>query len=470
MSTTKKVQRNMRLSSTLFRSLLLFTCAVIAFLGITLSAIYYFSYERSAEEELSALAQDAALHLDQTAKADKVLMLQQQFSGEMRYTLIDPEGEVLFDSHGAGGTAENHANRPEVQEAYKSGHASLKRYSDTLQTDTIYAAVKLNDGSVIRLAETRHSLIAFLSGLIVPVLLALSVAVVLTLLLSRRLTRNVMKPIDALNFSKPLDNDIYDEMKPLLKRIDEQQDQLRQQNKELALAENMRREFSSNVSHEMKTPLQVISGYAELMTNDLVPGGDSKKVATLIYDEAQAMRKLIDDVLVISRLDEANEMAEGERLDLQQLTLKAKERLESFASKQGVQLCVAGTSAYIYGNETLATEMVYNLIENAIKYNHPSGRVTVETSIEHDCSVVRVTDTGVGIPEDLHDKIFERFYCVDKSRSRETGGTGLGLAIVKHAALYHQGEIAIKSMPGEGTTFTLTFPLVQDGAKADNSP
>ena len=244
------------------------------------------------------------------------------------------------------------------------------RYSETLGTDTVYAAEKLSDGRILRLSETRHSLFAFLGEMLVPTLFALVVVAGLVFLLSRLLTRHIMKPIDALDMAEPLENDIYGEMVPLLQRIDDQQAQLKKQNKELAEAESMRRDFSSNVSHEMKTPLQVISGYAELMKNDMVLPEDRQKFAGLIYDEAQAMRGLINDVLTLSKLDESAFAREERPIDVTSVARRMAGRLESFAADEGVSISVKGASAHINGSETLAEEMLYNLIENAVRYNH----------------------------------------------------------------------------------------------------
>lgn len=459
------------LSGKIFTSVLAFTLAVIVALSVTMTTIYYLSYEHDAETELAASAQDAARYLNATPSSENAPALKEQFSGLTRYTLIDADGTVLFDSAADTDAMDNHADRPEVQEAADMGEAVTMRYSETLGTDTVYAAVKLDDGSIVRLSETRHSLLSFLSEMLMPVLIALIVAVALVFLLSKILTSRIMKPIDALDFANPLDNEIYEEMDPLLIRIDEQQRQLKQQNSELAEAENMRRDFSSNVSHEMKTPLQVISGYAELMKNDMVQPADRQKFAALIYEEAQAMRSLINDVLTLSRLDESAFGDDAVLIDLHAVAERVAGRLGSFAADQQVQVRVEGSAARIAGSETLAEEMLYNLIENGIRYNHEGGSVVMRVETEPAPSggtqpgegaagqvVVRVSDTGPGIPEELREKVFERFFRVDKSRSKETGGTGLGLAIVKHAVLYHHGTIEVESAEGAGTTFVLRFP------------
>lgn len=479
------------LSGKIFSSVLAFTLGIILVLAAVMTTIYYMSYEHEAETALKAGAQDAASYLNATPSSDNEPTLREQFSGLTRFTLISPDGTVLYDSAIDPVQMENHAQRPEVQEAARQGDAVTMRYSETLRTDTVYAAVKLDDGSIIRLSETRHSLLSFLGDMLVPVLVAIAVAVVLVFLLSKVLTKRIMKPIDALDFANPLENEIYEEMDPLLTRINDQQRQLKQQNSELAEAENMRREFSSNVSHEMKTPLQVISGYAELMKNDMVQPADRQKFAALIYTEAQAMRSLINDVLTLSKLDESAFANDGASLiNLHAVAKRVAQRLSIFAEDQGITVVVEGSEACIAGSQTLAEEMLYNLIENGVRYNHVGGSVTMTVSLEMTRSaspavgralmpqpanvlrhptdeesfvvqkqaVVRVSDTGRGIPENMQDKIFERFFRVDKSRSKETGGTGLGLAIVKHAVMYHGGTIAVESAEGKGTTFILRFP------------
>lgn len=454
------------LSGRIFRNVLAFTLAVVLAFAVALTSIFFFMYERDAESNLVASAERAASILEGVLAQDAATMLSGQFEGAMRFTLISKNGLVLYDNEADASKMDNHANRPEVEEAAKSGESETIRYSATLGTDTVYAARQLSDGRIIRLSETRHSLVAFLGAMVLPAIALLVVVAGLVFLLSRRLTRRIMSPINALDVSNPLDNEIYDEMEPLLRRIDFQQALLRQQNTELAKAESMRRDFSSNVSHEMKTPLQVISGYAELMKGGVVPYEDCQKFGGLIYDEAQAMRGLIDDVLTLSKLDESAFDNEGVPIDLGGVAKSMAARLRSFAEEREVDVIVKGPGACISGNGSLADEMTYNLIENGIRYNHKGGKVTVE--VDEYAGVdgktmarMRVSDTGMGIPSDMCDKVFERFFRVDKSRSKETGGTGLGLAIVKHAVMYHGGTIKVDSVEGEGTTFTLLIPALE---------
>lgn len=467
------------LSGRIFVSVLAFVLGALVVVAVTLTAVFYLLYANEVESGLMAQAHEAAAALEESPSEEaSEEALAEQFDGVMRYTLIASDGEVLFDSDADEHAMPNHADRPEIAEAKAEGQALAVRYSDTLQTDTVYAAVGLSDGGVIRLSESRASLVAFLGSMVAPAAIITCVAGVLVFALSKLLTRRIMKPIDALDFANPLENEIYEEMDPLLFRIDEQQRQLKQQNVELAQAESMRRDFSSNVSHEMKTPLQVISGYAELMKNDMVDPADRRKFAGLIYEEAQAMRSLINDVLTLSRLDETT-LAEtdAESVDVSALARRVSLRLESFAADNAVKVRVSGGPAYIMGNETMVEEMLYNLMENGIRYNREGGEVLMAVSLEptaggpfgegdkaeaEDATVViRVKDTGPGIPEEYRDKIFERFFRVDKSRSKETGGTGLGLAIVKHTVLYHHGTIEVDSAVGKGTTFTVRFASVR---------
>lgn len=470
------------LSNTTFMTVLAFALAVMLVLSLVLTSVFYWSHEADAEHDLADQARDAAAHLNQTDSEANIPALEAQFSGLVRYTLIASDGTVLYDSATADvSSLENHASRPEVADADSLGEGAVSRYSATLGTDTIYAAVKLDDGSIVRLSETRESLVSFLASLMLPELAAFAVIAVLAFYLSRILTKRVMKPIDALDLSEPLENEVYEEMVPLLLRIDEQQRQLKEQNRELARAESVRRDFSANVSHEMKTPLTVIAGYAELMKGGMVPQQDTQKIAGLIYDESQAMRQLINDVLTLSRLDESSfDAAADTPVSLQEVARRVVGRLQPLADKREVALVTLGEDVRVRGSEILIEEMLYNLVENGIRYNIVGGSVTVDIACEtapreagegssllafaqqttgaYEQAVVRVSDTGPGIPAEEQEKIFERFYRMEKSRSKETGGTGLGLAIVKHAVMQLGGTIEMKSKMGEGAVFVLRFP------------
>lgn len=492
MSTKRKATKS--LSGKIFSTVLAFTLCIIVVMSVVLTCIYYLSTERDGEMRLMDQARVSAAYLEKTPSSENVPALQEQFAGSVRFTLISADGTVLFDSVTEDpASLGNHASRPEVRAAAQSGEGAVTRFSETLGTDTVYAAVLLDDGTILRLSESRASLLSYMSSLAVPIAASLIVSAILVLLLSRMLTRRIMKPIDALDFADPLENEIYTEMVPLLVRIDEQQHQLKAQNKELARAESMRRDFSANVSHEMKTPLQVISGYAELMKNGMVSPADVVRFSGMIYDESQIMRDLINDVLTLSRLDEtAFESDAVTPIDVREVADRVAARLESLASKRLVTVSIEGESALVKGSETLFEEILYNLVENGIRYNREHGSVTLSIAQEmvprafantdrgltpqqasqvingqapsHETMggqrqvVIRVADTGPGIPPEKREKIFERFYRMEKSRSKETGGTGLGLAIVKHAVLYHNGTIEVEGDIGEGATFVLRFP------------
>ena len=445
------------LSGTIFRTVLAFSLAIVLVILGVAATTFFVLFEHQAEENLAHEAEEAAAQLQ--AADDPAAVARAQLEGSVRFTYIGADGTVIADTEADASALDNHADRPEVQDAQATGVAVVSRYSETLQSDTIYAAVSLSDGSVVRLSEERDSLFSFGTWFVLPGVALLVVVVALAYVVCRALTKRIMKPVDALNFREPLKNEIYAEMNPLLERIDAQQKQLKQQNIELARAENLRRDFSANVSHEMKTPLQVISGYAELMMNDMVQPADRQKFSALIYEEAQAMRSLINDVLTISRLDEVGMNGERmERIDLHGLAYIVAGRLDSFAEKNDVTIKVEGEQAFIMGAGTLAEEMVYNLVENGIRYNHPGGTVTVTVRGGAHGVDMTVADTGPGVPDEYKEKIFERFFRLEKSRSKATGGTGLGLAIVKHAVQFHGGMITVESEMGKGTTFVLKFP------------
>ncbi len=482
------------LSGKIFTTVLAFTLGVIVVMSFVLACVYYYSAERDGEARLMAQARNAAAYLNQTPSNSNVAAVEEQFAGLVRFTLIAADGSVLYDSAAGDASAlPNHADRPEVLAARSSGEGAIVRFSETIGADTVYAALLLDDGSVVRLAETRDSLLSFMGNLTIPIVASLVVAAALVFALSRMLTRRIMKPIDVLDLTDPLENDIYEEMTPLLTRIDEQRRQLKAQNEELARAENLRRDFSANVSHEMKTPLQVISGYAELMKDGMVPPEDTASFAGLIYNESQAMRSLINDVLTLSFLDEAAFDSDAVApVEISSLAQRTVDRLATLAAERDVTISVKGERAFIDGNETLLEEMLYNLVENGIRYNHCGGFVAVTIEVECDAHplahadrglsaqqasqivngqlsasalispqqqvLIRVRDNGPGIPPEARDKIFERFYRMEKSRSKETGGTGLGLAIVKHVVLYHNGTIEVESEQEQGATFVIRFP------------
>lgn len=347
--------------------------------------------------------------------------------------------------------------------------------------------------AMMQVPDSSGALSKFFGGdLAVCVVATLIVGVALAFAVSRALTASIMRPLDSLDPSEPWKHPVYAEMRPLLERIDEQQRTLRAQNKELARAESMRRDFSANVSHEMKTPLQVISGYSELMANGLVPPEDVPRFAGLIQQESQAMRALINDVLTLSRLDEVPpDEVEAAPVEVLAVARRAAARLEKLAEECQVTVDIQGEPACVLGSEGLMEQMLHNLVENAIRYNDEGGHVWVRVERQSggpfcvegteivgadggfspggviaspsgtcDRVVVSVIDDGPGIPEAKREKVFERFYRLEKSRSKETGGTGLGLAIVKHGAQRHHGTITVGGAEGAGAQFVLSFPAL----------
>ena len=370
---------------------------------------------------------------------------------DTRITLITEQGEVLYDSDQAyEADLENHAGRPEVKEALQDGTGSNVRRSDTLNEEMYYYAVQLSDGSILRVSKTMDT--AFRTA--VEVLPGMGVIgacmLALAALLSRWQVRRLIRPINELDLNIPLENEMYEELTPLLKRIDEQ-------NKQKDAIADMRKEFSANVSHELKTPLTSISGYAEIMKNGLVRPEDMKGFAERIYNEASRLITLVEDIIKLSKLDEGEIEMEKEDVDLYDLTRRIVSRLAPQAEKRAVHVEVTGENVTCHGVRQILDEMIYNICENAIKYNRRGGSVSVWVGATLKGKKIIVTDTGIGSPEDQQERIFERFYRVDKSHSKETGGTGLGLSIVKHGAMLHNAQIHVESKVGKGTQMELTF-------------
>ena len=367
-----------------------------------------------------------------------------------RVTLIDPDGNVLYDSKQDDFTLENHKNRPEVQDALKYGSGQDIRESNTLGKEMFYYAILLKNGSILRVSKlvntALHTAMAMLPMMAVIAVVMLIFAVVLS---KKEITR-LIEPINELDLAEPLKNETYEELTPLLESID-------RQNKEKDAIANMRKEFSANVSHELKTPLTSISGYAEIMKSGLVRPEDMPKFSERIYNEASRLIKLVEDIIKISKLDENAIEIEKEEVNLYQLTREIVGRLAPQAMKRNIHIEISGEPVCCVGVRHILDEMIYNICENAIKYNKENGNVSVWVGNTLQGVKVRVADTGIGIPEDQIDRVFERFYRVDKSHSKETGGTGLGLSIVKHGAIMHNAQIHVTSKVGSGTKMEILF-------------
>lgn len=368
-----------------------------------------------------------------------------------RVTQIDDSGNVLYDSSSEEEDMENHGARQEVKEALASGTGESVRMSNTLGRELYYYAVLLDNGTVLRVAKSMDNL-AMTALNVLPVIGGLAVLMIaFALFLAKWQTKKLIRPINELDLEHPLENTLYEELTPLLVAMDKQ-------NKEKEAVSNMRKEFSANVSHELKTPLTSISGYAEIMKNGMVRPADIPVFSERIYKEARRLITLVEDIIKLSKLDEESVELEKEEVDLYELTREIVSRLSPQVSQKHIRMEVTGESVECYGIRQILDEMVYNVCENAIKYNNEGGRVSVWVGNTLEGPKVSVSDTGIGIPKEHQERIFERFYRVDKSHSKERGGTGLGLSIVKHGALLHGAKVSVDSVPGKGTRIEMLFP------------
>ena len=485
---------------------------------------------------------------------------------DYRVTWIGTDGKVLYDSISEADEMENHFEREEVKEALSEGYGASSRYSSTLTQRYLYGAKRLPDGTVIRLSVTQNSLLILTLGMLQPIMIIFVIAIILSAFLASRLSKKIVKPLNELNLDKPLDNNGYDELSPLLRRIDTQQKEISRQSEELKQrqnelevmtsamsegiillnnrgtvlsinkaaaklfgtdcfcidedivsinrslelaqllnrakngehservvelgcgqyqmmaspvisnnivsgivllildvtekekAEQLRREFTANVSHELKTPLHTISGSAELLVNGMVKSEDIPIFLKRIYSEAQRMIQLVEDIIRLSHLDEGAEDMKWDMVDLYAVAEETINSLADEAESNGIKFELYGETVLINGIRQLLQEIIYDLCDNAIKYNCRGGSVSVGVKNENEFAVLTITDTGIGIPAEHQERIFERFYRVDKSHSKEIGGTGLGLSIVKHAAKLHNAEIELHSIVNKGTEITIKFP------------
>ena len=537
--------------STVFVVVLVLLCS----LGIVVGVLY----NHFTGVQVQQLKDELSLAVTGTEQYGNAF-LENVEADRFRVTWIDTDGTVLFDTHVDQTTMENHADREEIREAVETGSGSAVRNSSTLTEQTFYEAQRLWDGTILRISAKQASAWALMIDLLWPIVLIALLAIGLSALLARRMARKIVEPLNKLDLEHPLSNDTYEELSPLLRRINQQHLQIHSQMRKLqhktdefiqitshmqeglvvldkethirsinsaamqifgvgvscvgssfflvnrsqilrnalndALdrghgsavlelngrayrfdmssirsdgnllgavilavdvtesqnAEQMRREFSANVSHELKTPLQGIIGSAELLESGMVRAEDTPRFVGHIRKEAARLVSLIEDIIRLSQLDEGVELP-AEQVDMLQLCQDVKEILSPSAADKQVTVHITGSGFDVMGVRRMLHEIVYNLCDNAIKYNVPGGSVTIH--VENNRLVVK--DTGIGIPAIHKDRIFERFYRVDKSHSKASGGTGLGLSIVKHAVAYHNAEISLDSTPGKGTTITIEF-------------
>lgn len=550
----------------IFRSSLLTVCLVLAATIALIMGLLFHFFEKQIQKELAneagflahALANEGAGYFDSFDNKNNRL------AGNNRITWIDENGTVLFDSRADVSELDNHADRDEIKTAMKEGKGMSTRYSKTLTEKTVNYAIRLSDGSILRVSTEQYTVVTILMGMLQPILFIMFVALILTLVLSARVSKAIIEPINKLDLEIPENNDTYEELTPLLRKIADQKETIgeqladaRKKQKEFNLitenmsegflvidadanlltynsaalnlleitppadrsvllfcrakefrgvisdvlsgikAENtmvreersyslianpvyekesvigavvvilditerekrdmLRREFTANVSHELKTPLTSISGFAELMKAGDVLENDVTDFSKSIYDEAQRLITLVNDIIKISELDGQSIPYEKETVDLYELSKEVIGRLEKEADKKNITFHLIGGRAEIIGVHKILEEMLYNLCDNAIKYNKENGTVDVLVNQTGDGVNVIVRDTGIGIPISHQDRVFERFYRVDKSHSKKVGGTGLGLAIVKHGALYHHAKLSLESTVDVGTVVTIAF-------------
>ena len=551
------------MTSKIFKSILSVAIAVLLASLVVITGMLYQYFGTMQESQLKDELSLAASATEQLGQS----YLSQLDSDRYRLTWVDEDGTVIFDTHADSASMDNHENREEIKEALLTGTGSSVRQSSTLTEQTIYEAVRLEDGSILRISVSRATAFVLVIGMFQPILMVLFFAAGLSAWLARRMAKRVVEPLNNLNLDQPMENEAYEELSPLLHRIHTQHIEIEQQMQKLqhkrdefdqitdnmkealvlldhsgrilsinpaaknlyeiasvtigedfltlerkqfmreALeqakvqghaefraqkngrdyqfdvnridsdgntrgmvilayditeqvnAEKHRQAFTANVSHELKTPLQAIIGSAELMENGIVKTDDLPRFVGHIRKEASRLLYLIDDIIRLSQLDEGAEM-DQEDVPLKQLAEDVCETLTDAAKLKDVTLEVTGEDVVMRGVRRLLYEILYNLCDNAIKYNRAGGSVTVSVSQKTNEICVSVKDTGIGIPPEHQDKIFERFYRVDKSHSKQSGGTGLGLSIVKHAVQYHHGKIVLASQVNVGTTITVLFDTI----------
>ena len=546
----------------IFRALVALAAMAVLVASGLITFLVSQDYFNETKKELAQEARYISMGLESGGN-DFLNKIAAENGSNVRITLIDKDGIVLFDNQAEAKTLENHAMRQEIMEAVAVGAGEAERFSDTLDKTTYYYAVRLEDGKILRLARTIDSIYKSVLQML-PIMGGIVIVVAfLASIVARRVTFNLIKPLDQVNLDEPLDNETYDELAPFLTRIAKQKRQLsknlkklRGKQEELTIitnnmneglvllngqqnvlfinesaakifgfsakevigrniltvdraqevqnllqkvasngngeelyekeghyyqlsgssvngsgsviliydvtekmtAEKLRREFSANVSHELKTPLQSILGYAEIMKNGLVKDEDKQRFLERIHAEAGNMIELIQNIMELSRLDENKTLDEFEDVDLLKLAQSVTLRLKHKAQTKGVTLNVSGSSACVCGVQSILSEVLYNLVDNSIKYNKDNGKVDVKVQDGSEDVTVSVSDTGIGIGAADRERVFERFYRADKSHSKEIGGTGLGLSIVKHGVLFHKGRVELESEPGVGTTITFVLP------------
>lgn len=434
-----------------FSKILSFGIAAVLITTAIIMSVYYVYYDKQAKENLQTVSNVVSAQINREGKYDFVKDIDYNYA---RITVIDSDGTVLLDNQEDESKMENYSKRPEVQEALMRGEGSNIRKSATVDENTYYFAKLLKDGKVLRVAVTAQTILSVFYSSLYYVAFAILAVIIASLAMSMAITKSIVKPIEKMgeNLDEAENYCPYEELQPFVENIKDQKEKQKKIDKQ-------KKQFTANVSHELKTPLTSIAGYAELIENGIAKPEDITTFASTIRKQALRLVSLTEDIIQLSQLDETdNNEVVMENIDLFECAKNSFDALMVNAKKKNVIFNLDGSSKMINGNESLVNELIYNLCDNAIKYNKDGGRVDVLVAEnENGRAFVEVKDTGIGIPKKYENMIFERFFRVDKSRSKETGGTGLGLAIVKHIAEVHGATINVKSAENEGTDITVTF-------------
>lgn len=427
-----------------------FGVSVITITAVLILSVFYSYSDNQLKEQLRVVE---SVVENQLAQDDDTAFISNHIDKNVRITLVAKDGTVIADSQESVNKLGNHLNRQEIQQAIKNGEATVTRHSDTQGKKVYYFAKQLDNGNVLRVSAEAKSIGKFFSDYIIYIFLCIIVVIVAAVFVSMGITKSIVKPITQLGQS--LDNiDKFksdEELKPLVNA-------LLQQKKKQKMLDKQKKQFTANVSHELKTPLTSIAGYAELIETGMAKPEDIKPFAGVIRKQALRLVNLSEDIIQLSQLEESDdEDMSFESVNLYEIAQRCVEALNINAINKGVTLNLIGEQCYIRGKAQLVEELVYNLCDNAIRYNKENGNVTVTVSPLEKGASVSVKDTGIGIPKKYQERIFERFFRVDKSRSKATGGTGLGLAIVKHITQLHDAKLEISSEEGKGTEIIVTF-------------
>lgn len=427
-----------------------FGVSVITITAVLILSVFYSYSDNQLKEQLRVVE---SVVENQLAQDDDTAFISNHIDKNVRITLVAKDGTVIADSQESANKLGNHLNRQEIQQAIKNGEATVTRHSDTQEKKVYYFAKQLDNGNVLRVSAEAKSIGKFFSDYIIYILLCIIVVIVAAVFVSMGITKSIVKPITQLGQS--LDNiDKFksdEELKPLVNA-------LLQQKKKQKMLDKQKKQFTANVSHELKTPLTSIAGYAELIETGMAKPEDIKPFAGVIRKQALRLVNLSEDIIQLSQLEESDdEDMSFESVNLYEIAQRCVEALNINAINKCVTLNFTGEECYIRGKAQLVEELVYNLCDNAIRYNKENGNVTVTVNPLEKGASVSVKDTGIGIPKKYQERIFERFFRVDKSRSKATGGTGLGLAIVKHITQLHDAKLEISSEEGKGTEIIVTF-------------